>query len=200
MARNPSADLVCRLEQAEPFGRRFAPSFCILPVVYETARKTLSSLIEVTRPEILIMTGLAADTQALRLERYAKNLDDSSAADNRSRIRRGQPVIDQGAPRQYRSPLPLEAFAAALRAAQIPAAVSEDAGGFVCNHCYFLACHHLNVNAVPAMALFVHLPELDAGGMDADATDRMSLATVTEGIVLLASWMDGYRRRNVIVG
>ncbi len=194
MARNPSADLIRRLEQDAPFGWRFAPSFCVLPVAYETAEDTVNSLIENTQPEILIMTGLAADTRVLRLERCAKNLDDSPAADNRNCIRRGQPIVAKGAPRQYCSPLPLDAFAVALRAARIPAAVSDDAGGFVCNHCYFIARQRLHMSAVPAIALFVHIPKLGAYG--ADSTTGMSLETVSEGIVLLASWMDEYRRRS----
>ncbi len=46
----------------------------------------------------------------------------------------------------------------AIREAKVPARVSTNAGGFVCNHLYFGALRHLADCGSPARAVFVHLP------------------------------------------
>ena len=47
-------------------------------------------------------------------------------------------AIDPDGPLALPSSLPVDAIVAALRAEEIPAAVSRDAGGYLCNHIFYV--------------------------------------------------------------
>jgi pyroglutamyl-peptidase len=76
----------------------------------------------------------------LSIERIALNLCDARIADNDGVQPRAAPVV-RGAPDAYFATLPATAIAAALRAAGLPAEVSQNAGGFVCNHLFYTLMH-----------------------------------------------------------
>ena len=82
------------------------------------------------------MTGQAARRAAVSVERFARNLDDANAPDNDGALRRAVRIAD-GAPERLETRASVQAIARAIRAAGIPARVSTNAGGFVCNHLYF---------------------------------------------------------------
>ncbi len=66
-----------------------------------------------------------------------------------------------GAPAAYFSTLPIKAMVRDLRAAGVPAAVSNSAGTFVCNHLFFGLMHRAATRPVPRHAGgFIHIPYL----------------------------------------
>jgi pyroglutamyl-peptidase len=129
----------------------------LLPCAYDSSVTKLIHEIETIRPEALLMTGQAARRAAVSVERFARNLDDAAAADNDSVLRKMMRISDD-APARLEATASVSAIAKAIRDAGIPARVSTDAGGFVCNHLYFGALRHLGDQGSAIPAIFLHLP------------------------------------------
>ena len=68
-----------------------------------------------------------------------------------------QPLVENG-PAAYRSKLPLDQWAAAIRQAGIPCQVSYHAGTYLCNAVLYLAHHFAEQRRLRTKTTFVHLP------------------------------------------
>ena len=129
----------------------------VFPVVYRGTHQRLKEVVQQTHPDILILTGVHQRTDTLFLERTARSQDHSSTPDNEGEVRLHQPILtltqrttqrttshppstSPPVTPNYVSPLPLESFADSLTQSGIPTSVSDDAGGFICNHYYYRAC------------------------------------------------------------
>ena len=68
--------------------------------------------------------------------------------------------VGAGGPAAYFSTLPIKAIVHGLRAANLPASVSNTAGNFVCNHVFYALMHRLATRPELAAARggFIHLP------------------------------------------
>ena len=124
-----------------------------VPVTFTGAVPALRSAVDAWRPDAVIMFGLAYDTDVIRPERLALNLDDATAPDNDGTIRRNRP-IDPAGPMGYWSSLPLDAIIDDLQADGFATRVSRDAGGYICNHLFF-GMRHMRPD-LPAG--FIHVP------------------------------------------
>ncbi len=129
----------------------------LLPCAYDVSLNELVRAIETLRPEAVLMTGQAARRGVVCVEQFARNLDDAAAPDNLGVLRKAV-AISEGAPERLEAAAPVSAIAGAIRKAGIPARVSRNAGGFVCNHLYFGALRYLRDTARATPAVFVHLP------------------------------------------
>jgi len=129
----------------------------LLPCAYDASVKKLISAIETLRPDALLMTGQAARRAVVCVERFAHNLDDATAPDNDGALRRAL-RISRAAPEWLETKASVRTIASAIKEAGIPARVSRDAGGFVCNHLYFGALQYLSDKRSAIPAVFVHLP------------------------------------------
>src|SRR5882724_8683356 len=137
-ADNPSARAVLALvAEAPPAGTRLVAE--VLPVRYARTGAALYDAVRRHRPDVLIATGLAGGRAEISVERVAINVDDARIADNDGERRTDEPVIAVG-PAAYFSTLPIKSIAAAIRAAGVPAQVSQTAGTFLCNHVFYRAC------------------------------------------------------------
>ncbi len=128
-----------------------------LPCAYDESIAAFVDAFDALRPVAALMTGQAARRAIVSVERFARNLDDAPAPDNRGVMRRGERIVPD-APDRLEGAAPVLEIARAIRDAKLPARVSTNAGGFVCNHLYFGALRHLADCASPARAVFVHLP------------------------------------------
>jgi len=126
----------------------------VLPVTFAGAAARLRDLIAEHRPDVVLATGLAGGRAAIGVERIAVNLIDARIPDNAGAQPVDEPSIP-GAPPAAFAPLPVNAVAAAIRDAGIPAEGSHTAGTFVCNHVIFTA---LSAAAPGTRAGFVHVP------------------------------------------
>lgn len=132
----------------------------VLPVSYRRSEAGLAALLASAQPAALLLLG-RHDGAEIRLERVALNLDDAAAADEDGERRAGAPIRPDG-PVGHWSSLPLADFAAALERRRLPFVWSRDAGGFLCNHVFWLArewCERTG-RAIPCG--FVHLPPFEA--------------------------------------
>lgn len=153
-AENPS-ERVVRALASEP-----GLATVVLPVAYRCAESQLVATLESVRPDALLLLG-RYEGEAIRLERVALNLDDAASADEDGERRSGTPILPAG-PVGHWSTLPLEAFAAALASRALPVVWSRDAGGFLCNHVFYVARHWVEQSRRRIPCGLVHLPPLEA--------------------------------------
>src|SRR5438067_2444225 len=126
---NPALDA---LERLPPRLGALAIETRMLPAVFGQALDGLEESVRATAPDIVLCVGLAGGRAALSLERVAINIDDARIPDNNERQPIDRPVV-AGGPAAYFTNLPIKAAVAGLRAAGLPAIVSNTAGTFVCN-------------------------------------------------------------------
>lgn len=138
-----------------------------VPTVFGKSIDVVNAAIEKEQPDAVLCIGQAGGQYDLTPERVAINLDDARIRDNEGNQPIDQTIRPDGAP-AYFSTLPVKAMVQSIRAAGIPASVSNSAGTFVCNHLmygilYTLANHYphirggfMHVPFVPSQV--VHLP------------------------------------------
>jgi len=163
-----------------------------LPCVFGRAGEVLGAAIGELRPALVIAVGQAGGRVDLSVERVAINVDDAPIADNAQRQLVDQPVV-AGGPAAYFSTLPIKAIVKALRAAGLPASVSQTAGTFVCNHVFYALMHATAGSG--RKAGFIHIPYLPEQAAAHPGAASMALAEVVRGLriaveVALAQGLD----------
>jgi pyroglutamyl-peptidase len=143
---NPSAAVAQALESDGVAVR-------ILPVDGVRIQVALEKAIEETKPDALIMLGLARGKTRITLEKVAMNWLEYRIPDNSGMVQHGKPILEH-APDALFSSLPLEAIQLNLKEQLMPAELSFSAGTFLCNQVFFLA--RALYPQLPSG--FVHLP------------------------------------------
>lgn len=131
-----------------------------LPCVFGRAITELQAALVRHRPQLVLSLGLAAGRAEMSVERVAINVDDARIPDNAGASPIDQAVVPH-APAAYFSTLPIKAMVHEMRAAGVPAAVSQTAGTFVCNHVFYGLMHLLRRRR-GARGGFMHVPLLAA--------------------------------------
>jgi len=152
---NPSWQAVTAVAAAPPDGMQVEA--VELRCVFGTALRALRAAVRRTAPDLVVCTGQAGGRHQLTVERVAVNLDDARIPDNAGRQPVDEPVVP-GGPAAYFSALPVKRCVAAARAAGVPAAVSQTAGTFVCNHVFYGLMHLIATEHPAVRGGFVHLP------------------------------------------
>jgi len=156
----------------------------VLPCHFGTAIAMLEQAIEATGPDIVLSVGLAGGRTELSLERVAINVDDARIADNGGAQPVDRPIVAEG-PAAYFATLPIKAAVAAMREAGLPAAVSNTAGTFVCNHVFY-GLMHLAATRFPALrAGFLHVPYLPSQAARLPGAPSMALDQIVRGIEII---------------
>lgn len=158
-----------------------------LPCVFGQALDALRVAIREARPSLVLALGQAGGRCDLSIERVAINVDDARIADNAG----AQPVdlpVDSSGPAAYFSTLPIKAMVAGLRAAGLPASVSQTAGTFVCNHVFYGLQHQLAGSGVRSG--FMHIPYLPEQAARLPGQPSLPLATLVQGtrLALELAW------------
>ncbi len=152
---NPSYEIARALDGSVVAGHRVAA--WELPCEFGHALQALSDAIARTAPRLVLGLGQAASRGEISVERVALNVDDAPIPDNAGVQPVDRPVV-AGGPLAHPSTLPIKAIVAALRAAGIPAGVSQTAGTYVCNHVFYGLQHALAGTGVASG--FIHVPLL----------------------------------------
>lgn len=160
----------------------------LLPCVFGRAIEVLDAALAKWQPTLVVGLGLAGGRTELTPERVAINLDDGRIADNAGHQPIDTPVVRDG-PVAYFSGLPIKAIVRDLRAAGLPASVSNSAGSFVCNHVFYglmhlLATRHAHLGARGG---FVHVPALPEQAARHPGMASMALDQQIRGIRVLVT-------------
>ncbi len=172
---NPSGEIARQLHGTVIAGHRVAGA--LLPCVFGAAITELKKQIRTTKPVLVICIGQAGGRAEVTPERVAINVDDARIADNAGRQPVDRPIV-RGGPAAYWSTLPVKAITAELRRREIPAAVSQTAGTFVCNHVFYGLMHELR-GQQKVRGGFIHVPFLPE---QAKGQPSLTLATMVAAI------------------
>jgi pyroglutamyl-peptidase len=177
---NPSALVAARLA-AEGFAGA-TTEHLILPVVRFRCVELVVAAIEQTRPDVVVMMGQAGGRPRITPERVAINLDDYRRPDNTGNQPVDEPIVP-GGPAAYFSLLPIRDMVRRMQEAGVPAAISNSAGTYLCNHLGYGVLHYIAVRRLPVSAGFVHLPCLpeQATGRSPE-TPSMALEVLVKGM------------------
>lgn len=183
---NPSWDAVAHL------AARSSPNLVHavqVPTAFGSAISALREAITGCLPDLVLSVGQAGGRAGVSLERIAINVDDARIPDNTGRQPIDEPVVP-GGPAAYFSRLPIKACLLDLRAAGIPASVSQTAGTFVCNHLFYGLMHLIATERPELRGGFVHVPYAPQQVVDS-AAPSMSVEMMVKGLdTILATCAD----------
>lgn len=187
-AINPSEEIAREINEATIARHKIVGA--LLPCVFGAALKELKHQLKLHEPALVICLGQAGGRAEITPERVAINVDDARIPDNAGQQPLDKPIVKAG-PAAYFSTLPIKAIVHELRRREIPAAVSQTAGTFVCNHVFYGLMHELALHRPGVRGGFIHVPFVPE-----QTTDQPSLPfeKMTEAIrVAIATAVD-YRR------
>ena len=174
---NPSWQ-VCEALPREVAGLRVHT--CRVPCEFDRAIDVATQAIELHKPAIVICLGQAGGRAHLSVERVAINIDDARVEDNARKRPIDEPIERDGPP-AYFATLPIKAMVEGMRAAGVPAEVSNSAGTYVCNHLLYGVLHFLR-GREGVRAGFIHVPYSEEQVLDKPAIPAMAVATMVKGV------------------
>ncbi|MCX5784985.1 MAG: pyroglutamyl-peptidase I [Elusimicrobia bacterium] len=173
MARlRPSAFKNCRLYREK------------LPVSGQVIGRKISGLISKLKPDYLVSLGLAAGETAIRVERFALNIQDYGIKDNSDYQPKGRLIKKDGPAAYFVTSNPAR-LAAAVKKVSVPAYVSNHAGAYVCNHLMYEALHVITSTKLKTKFAFIHLPlttEMTAPETGRTIPPSLPLATLLKAV------------------
>ncbi|WP_425107077.1 peptidase C15 [Ancylobacter sp.] len=192
MPANPSAQLARHLARSRPAGGARTERRLLATRWDEAAG--FPALLAQTRPDILLMLGVAARRRLVSIEIVGRNA--TGAFPDAAGHRPASHVLEPGAPAQRALAARPAPLLAALRAAGVPAHLSRHAGRYVCNalafRAYGWARAGLAADGGARLAVFVHVPLPRPG--------RLALPQLARGLeALLAALLAQFRQSRLRV-
>ena len=132
-----------------------------VPTVFRKSIDTVAKAIEEEKPDVVLCIGQAGGRFEITPERVAINVDDARIKDNEG----NQPIdikIFEDGENAYFTTLPIKAMVETIREANLPAAVSNTAGTFVCNHLMYGVLYTLAKKYPHIKGGFTHVPFIPA--------------------------------------
>lgn len=170
-----------------------------VPTAFYQAIGRVEAVIQAEQPDIVVAIGQAGGRYGITPERVAINLDDALIKDNLGQQPIDQPIRKDG-PAAYFSTLPIKAIVHQLRAAGIPASVSNSAGTFVCNHLMYGILDILTKSYPEARGGFIHVPYIPEQVVQKSNQPSMALDDITHGLVIALNTIVHYQTDLNLVG
>src|SRR6476660_2033149 len=151
----PLVEILARRHRAAR-ERRIAHVFA---TSYAAVDSELPALIARVRPQVLVMFGLAQSTKHLRIETCARNVLARAHEDVTGALP-ASGLIVPGGPQVLPLRAPARRLLAAARKAGMAAALSRDAGSYLCNYLCWRASEAAQAAHGPRFVAFVHVPNV----------------------------------------
>jgi pyroglutamyl-peptidase len=171
---NPTGTLVNMLARRRDGTHRIAHIFA---TSYAAVDRDLPALLSRTQPDALVMFGLAQRTKHLRIETVARNALSLAHADV-SGVLPAASEIAPGGPASMRLRAPGRRLMDASLKAGVTAALSRDAGSYLCNYLCWRASEAAQAPRAPRLVAFVHVPNVSPVRIPASPRRRGPPATV----------------------
>lgn len=155
-----------------------------LPTSYARSAAVLRAAIDKTKPGIVLCVGQAGGRTELCLERVAINVQDARIRDNDGKQPIDEPVVPDG-PAAHFATLPIKACVAAMRKEGLPAAVSNTAGTFVCNHIFYALMDIAAGHPTPMRGGFLHIPYVPEQAARLGGAPSMAVDDIVRGIEIV---------------
>jgi pyroglutamyl-peptidase len=180
---NPSSLAVSRLKKK--IGKVTVVT-AVLPTSYARSASVLREAIDKTKPDIVLCVGQAGGRTELCLERVGINVQDARIPDNDRNQPIDVPVLAEG-PAAYFATLPIKACVAEMRKAGLPAAVSNTAGTFVCNHILYSLMDIIVGHPVRMRGGFLHIPYVPEQAARLGGAPSMAVDDIVRGIEIIVA-------------
>ena len=151
---NPTEAILKRLPKVIE-GNTIIP--LLLPVEFDQSFNHLLEVVEIEKPQIVIMLGLAGGRKAISLERIAINVNHSSSPDNKNVTKHHETINEKGK-NAYFTSLPIEQIQRRLKEKKIPCEISNSAGTYVCNNVFYQMMNYIEQSTTDIIAGFIHIP------------------------------------------
>lgn len=168
-----------------------------IPTVFHKSAETLREKALEVKPDMILCVGQAGGRFALTPERVAINQDDARIPDNEDNQPIDVSIQEDGAP-AYFATLPIKAMVEKIKAAGVPAAVSNSAGTFVCNHIMYQALYLAEKELDNIQAGFIHVPFIPEQVVDKPEKPAMSLEDIAKGLTAALEAMVEYHGKEDI--
>ena len=152
-----------------------------IPTVCYKSLEKIDAKIQQVNPDIIISVGQAGGRTGITVERVGINVDDCRIPDNEGNQPIDEPIFKDG-PDAYFSALPIKAMVKNIQAAGIPAAVSDTAGTFICNHVLYGVRYMCEHKYPGKKSGFIHIPFMTSQAVDKKNTPSMSLDDIVKGL------------------
>ena len=136
-----------------------------LPTVFKDSSRVLEENIKSFSPSIVICVGQAGGRSKITPERIAINIDDARIPDNIGNSPIDETIRKDGE-NAYFSTLPIKAIVDELNKNNIPSAISNTAGTFVCNHIMYESLYLASTKYPHIKAGFIHIPFIEEQVLD----------------------------------
>ena len=150
----------------------------IIPVVWATARIAARKAVARFQPHAVLHFGVSKRTSGFEIETRAFNMS-GRKEDQAGMVRRANALVRAGKP-VLNSTLPPLDLVRALRKDGFPAALSEDAGRYLCNALFYWSLYDGDSDG--RLVSFVHMP---AFGAEADVEPRLTMEEAVAGARIL---------------
>ena len=152
-----------------------------LPTVFKKSAEKLFENIKNLKPDVVICVGQAGGRYEISLERVAINIDDARIKDNEGNQPIDETIFSDG-DSAYFSTLPIKAIRDEYKNIPIPAAVSNTAGTFVCNHIMYSLLYYINKNNLNIKGGFIHVPYIIEQILDKPNTAYMPKEMIVKAL------------------
>ena len=154
-----------------------------IPTVCYKSLDVIAQAVEKYNPDVVVSVGQAGSRPDLTVERVGINITDCRIKDNDGNQLVDEPIYADG-PAAYFSTLPIKAMVEEIKKVNIPAAVSDSAGTFVCNHVMYGVSYLLDHKYAGQgkKSGFIHIPFLPEQVLDKRGMPSMSLETIVAGL------------------
>lgn len=156
-----------------------------IPVVFDEGAEVVRQIIQEETPDIVICVGQAGGRAGITPEFVGINYADARIPDNAGNAPMSQPIKLDGE-NAYFTGLPVKAMVTAMKAENIPAAISYSAGTYVCNDVMYQLLYYINTEFKDKNIRggFIHVPFCDEQVVNKPGTPALSLTTITRGLEL----------------
>ncbi|CRF31976.1 Pyrrolidone-carboxylate peptidase [Brachyspira suanatina] len=155
-----------------------------LPTVFKKSYNKLFGNLENIKPDIVICVGQAGGRYEISLERVAINIDDARIKDNEGNQPMDEIIFNDGE-NAYFSTLPIKRIKEELNKISIPAAISNTAGTFVCNHIIYSLLYYIKKNDLNIKGGFIHVPYIIEQILDKPNTPYMTKDMIVKALEVI---------------
>ena len=152
-----------------------------LPTVFGKSIDILENVLEKEKPDIVLCIGQAGGRDKITIERVAINISDARIPDNEGNEPIDEVIFEDG-DTAYFSNIPIKKMVEEMKTNNIPAAISNTAGTYVCNHIMYGLLYNIDKKYPKMKGGFIHIPYIPEQVIEKANAPSMSLDNIVKGI------------------
>jgi len=173
---NPTSAIVERLA-AEVFIEHELTTQ-VLPVSFERSTAVVRQLMSKENFDIIVLLGVAGNASRFRIETLGRNIDNARIPDCDGGRPENEKIVEGGGD-LLTATIDTQKLLEILLSEGFDVALSDHAGGYVCNHVYYSTLHTIIDGDLKTRCVFLHVPPAEDSFMPAKECVTVSLDVQT---------------------